>query len=113
MPSREQVRAWREMADKATPGPWSVYDDLTGWESYEYDPRLLFDCGAVGILGPDTDYADWPDVEQDLPHVAASRESVPAMADMLERAAALMTNNSRDADAWLREWNGEEPQRAE
>jgi len=102
MPTEAQVRQWRTLADKATPGPWVVSDDTMSGPGYKgllagAGYGLLEDC-AVGE-------------EADACFMAASREAVPAMGAMLERAAALIAEWAAEGDPyaeeWLVEWRGE------
>jgi hypothetical protein len=85
-PSDDDLKRWRDLAAKASPGPWR-YDEredaivqvngglwgnvLTGEPTYE---------GNHGLSG----------APEDIEFVAAAREAVPALLDEIERMRSLL-----------------------
>lgn len=96
MVTRAQVERWRALADKATPGPWY-------WWMSEEPP---FDLGSRDNVNIGVHVERGLDAE----FVCASREAVPAMADMLLRAEYLVECAGPGVTGryeWLRDWRGE------
>ncbi len=63
----EKLKAWRELSDKATPGPWGSEADEVWYPSSDGD--IVFE-----VLS-----------EQDAEFIAAARSAVPELCDEVER----------------------------
>lgn len=85
MITEEQLREWRELAEKATPGRWQW------WTSNSWR-RLKSELGTGttrNVLEPYTVWHDkHPDClvhDDDMDFIAASRTAVPALCEEVER----------------------------
>ena len=81
-PSKEQIQAIRERAEKATPGPWIHHSVAPRWDtpnSIGYDER----GGRYHATGPSHDEHDWQasvaKANADGLFIAHAREDVPAL----------------------------------
>lgn len=83
-PTRDQLRA---LADKATPGPWTV-GHLSHWD---FDGRQV---PQSSVRRPDRVAITWDDhggdvfVPADAEFIAAARTALPALLDALDQAEA-------------------------
>jgi hypothetical protein len=99
--TKEQLKAWRDAAEKATAGPWEV----------DGDGRDI--CGFTGRLGAANGQPPYEitenngfmrnDMADDARFIAISREAVPALVAEVERLRAVLrdfvANYDCDADA--------------
>jgi hypothetical protein len=105
--TEQQVKEALERAQKATPQPWRTgpinYADVYGGHGE-----------VIALVIKDT-----PHTIADAQMIAHSREDIPAMAEMLQRAAAIIIGQESEYRyrcpckrckrmiEWLREWRGE------
>lgn len=98
MISDEQLKQWRKLAEKATTGPWKreggvppsvVTEAFWRADSFPENRKIYNDTNLIGIyMGicrGNEKTTDWEGQWNDLEFIAASRESVPALIDEVER----------------------------
>ena len=81
-----EVTRWRELAEKATPGPWKInrYDNEGGeinWQVQQDRPPAEVLCNISDECGRHMS------ARHDAAFIAASREAVPRLCEIVERLA--------------------------
>jgi hypothetical protein len=103
MASKADVDRWRALADAATDGPWVDEFSPEGAQVVPVNDGSGYICHPAG----DEDGR----LEPNMAFIAASREAVPAMADMLAECMSMIATMPQPRPKWaddlLREWQGE------
>jgi hypothetical protein len=83
------VMGLRRLAEKATPGPWKSFSEITGDDAWNPEEQTIT-IGAEGVLLATykTEYVEYPDHEQNAANAAfiaaANPQAVLALLDRIE-----------------------------
>jgi hypothetical protein len=108
--TEEELAAIKQRAERATPGPWFVAEELAGRADITTDPSGQW----PGFRSPHVCVTDGPEGDRacrvnDAEFIAAAREDVPALVAEIERLRALLLEVANYEDdlttgPWPRVW---------